>query len=251
MPPKSSHQWNTDQRHVLHILATNYKDSSWADRGAIFNDVFGVHLSHEKVRDEYGGHKNGMRNAPSGIPPTRSVSWNDEVCRDEFRLPGPYNQQQAQLRQQLLQRIQRSIRNLRLDRNQGLMAINMMDHRIRADNNSPALPAPAAAVANTAAASASNTTALAGASASSSSAPAATTSNDPAQGGRLWYHTQEIVKIGEEFVYRSVDNISYSVAPSNTYRRTVKFSSTLTKTIDVCDMAVCMECRRGRAPRDE
>lgn len=248
MPPKASHQWNTDQRHVLHILATHYKDSSWVDRGAIFNDVFGVNLAYTKVRDEYGGHKNGMRNAPTGIAPTRSVSWNDEVCRDEFGLPGPYNQQQAQLRQQLLQRIQRSIRNLRLDRNNGLMAINMVVGSTRADNNSSA---PAAPVANPAPVTASNTTALAGASASSSSAAAATTSTDPAQGGRLWYHTQEIVKEGGEFVYRPKDGLSYSVTPSNTYRRTVKFSSTLTKTIAVCDMAVCMECRRGRAVRDE
>ena len=246
-----AHQWNLDQRHALHILATHYKDSTWADRGAIFNDVFNLNLSHEKVRDEYGGHKNGMRNAPTGIPPTRSVMWNDHVCRDEFNLPGPYDQQQAQDRRRLLQHIQASITRLGLARNQGLMAINMIPGRIRADNNSPALAAPTGAVANPAPASASNTTALAGAGASFSSAAAATTSTDPAQGGRVWYHTQEIVKEGNDFVYRSKDGLSYDTTPSNTYRRLVKFSSTLTKTIQVCDQAVCSVCRHGRAPRDQ
>ena len=177
--------------------------------------------------------------------------WNDHVCRDEFNLPGPYDQQQAQDRRRLLQHIQASITRLGLARNQGLMAINMIPGRIRADNNSPALAAPTGAVANPAPASASNTTALAGAGASFSSAAAATTSTDPAQGGRVWYHTQEIVKEGNDFVYRSKDGLSYDTTPSNTYRRLVKFSSTLTKTIQVCDQAVCSVCRHGRAPRDQ
>lgn len=250
MPPKASHQWNLDQRHALHILATHYKDSSWVDRGAIFNDVFGVHLSHEKIRDEYGGHKNGRRNAPTGIAPTRSVMWNDHVCRDEFHLSGPYNQQQAQVRRQLLQRIQASINSLGLSNQDGLLGITMHSNCVRADTNVMYIAPHAAPVANAAAAPASNTTALADASASSSSAAPTTTSTDPAQGGRLWYHTQEIVKEGEDFVYRPKEGLSYSVTTSNTYRRTVKFSSSLTKTIEVCDMAVCMECRRGRAVRD-
>ena len=241
-----AHQWNLDQRHALHILATHYKDSTWADRGAIFNDVFGLQLSHEKVRDEYGGHKNGMRNAPTGIAPTRSLMWNDHVCRDEFNLPGPYNQQQAQDRRQLLQRIQASITRLRLDRNQGLMAINMIQGRIRADNNFPALAGPAPPVATAAAAPASNTTAPAGTTASSSSAAAGSASIGPAQGGRPFYHTQEIIKEGGRFVYRPVDNISYSVTPTNTYRRQVEFSSTLTMNVQVCDLAVCSVCRHGR-----
>lgn len=249
-----SHQWTLAERHALHIMSTHYPQSTWADRGAIFNDVFNVQLAHEKVRDEYGGHKNGMRNPPSGIAPTRSLMWNDHVCRDEFNLPGPYDQQQAQDRRQLLQRIQASITRLRLDRNQGLMAINMIPGRIRADNNSPALAAPAAPAAAPAPAPPSNTTALSGPSASSSSAPAATattTTTYPAMGGRPWYHTQDIGKEGNKFVYRPVAGLSYDVTPSKTYPRPVEFSSTLTKTIQVCDQAVCMFCRRGRATRDQ
>ncbi|GAB7333653.1 hypothetical protein MBLNU13_g05210t1 [Cladosporium sp. NU13] len=246
-----SHQWTLAERHALHIMATHYPQSTWADRGTIFNDVFSVNLSHEKIRDEYGGHKNGMRNPPSGIAPTRSLMWNDHVCRDEFNLPGPYDQQQAQDRHQLLQRIQASITRLGLARNQGLMAINMIPGRIRADNNSPALAAPAAPTAAPAATPARNTTAPTGAGASSSSAAAASSSTDPAQGGRPFYHTQEIVKEGNDFVYRPKEGLSFAVTPSKTYRRLVKFSSTLTMTVQVCDQAVCIVCRHGRAPRDQ
>lgn len=238
-----SHQWTLDQRHALHILATHYNDSSWPNRGAIFNDVFGVNLAYAKVRDEYGGHKNGMRNAPSGIAPTRSLMWNDHACRDEFNLL-PYDQQQVQDRRRILQSIQASITRLRLDRNQGLMAINMIPGRIRADNNSPALAAPAAAVANPAPAPASNTTALAGAGGSSSSAAAATTAcTDPAQGGRPWYHNQEFIKQGDKFVYRPVEGLSYAVTPTKFYRRPVWFSDTLSMSVQVCDQSVCRVCR--------
>jgi hypothetical protein len=239
-----SHVWTLEERHGLHVLATHFPQSYWVDRGAIFNHVFGLQLSHEKIRDEYGGHKNGRRNAPTG-PPTRSVMWNDHVCRDEFNLL-PYSQQQVQTRRNLLQRIQASITQLGLRNNNGLGAINILDNRVRADTNVLFRAAATAAVANPVPAPASNTTAPAAATASSSSAAAGTTSTDPAQGGRPWYHTQEITKEGDRFVYRPVDNLSYSVTPTNTYRRTVEFSSTLTVTVQVCDLAVCSVCRHGR-----
>lgn len=141
-----SHQWTLEERHVLHILATHFPQSYWTDRGAIFNDVFGSNLAHTKVRDEYGGHKNGRRNPPSGIAPTRSVMWNDHVCRDEFHLL-PYSQQQVQVRRQLLQRIQASINSLGLRNSNGLGAINMLDSRVRADTNAlVAVDTPAPAV---------------------------------------------------------------------------------------------------------
>lgn len=244
-----SHVWTLEERHALHVLATHYPQSYWVDRGAIFNHVFGLQLSHKKVRDEYGGHKNGRRNAPIGLP-TRSVMWNDHVCRDEFNLL-PYSQQQVQARRQLVQRIQTSINQLGLRNNNGLGAINMLDRRVRADTNVLFVAAPAAAVANPAPAPASNTTAPASVNAPSSSAAASTTSTDPAQGGRPWYHTQEIIKEGGRFVYRPVDNLSYSVSPTNTFGRLVDFSSTLSMNVQVCDLTVCLVCRHGRAPRAE
>jgi hypothetical protein len=119
----------------------------------------------------------------------------------------------------------------------------MIPGRIRADNNSPALAAPAAAVANPTPAPASNTTALSGAGASSSSAAAATTSTDPAQGGRPWYHNQEFIKQGDKFVYRPVEGLSYAVTPTKLYRRPVWFSDTLSMNVQVCDQSVCRVCR--------
>lgn len=257
-----SHQWTLAHRHCLHIMATHYPESSWIDRGAIFNDVFGLRLSAEKVRDEYGGHKNGKRHQPGGVKPTRSLMWNDDVCRDEFRLPGPYTQEQAQMRQHLLQRIQASINQLGLSRNQGLMAINMIPGRIRADNNAPAGGPPAAQPAATlpapapASASAAPDTTLAAQGTPSSSAALDNTAaddlpTDPALGGRLWYHTQEVIKVGGRFVYRDVPGISRSVTPRQTWRRKVDFTPTFTPTVQVCDQGSCMVCRRDRPVRDD
>jgi hypothetical protein len=250
-----SHQWTLGQRHCLHIMATHYPESTWIDRGTIFNHVFTVSLAYDKVRDEYGGHKNGRRNMPNGVKPTRSLMWNDDVCRDEFHLPGPYTQEQAQVRRDMLRRIQRSINDCGLSTNQGLMAINMIPGCIRADNNSPAGGALAAQPAANvpAPASSSATTTLAGQSASSSSATADntadSTSTDPALGGRAWYHTQEITKVGERFVYRAVPNLSRSVVPAETWKRLVEFSPTVTRSVQVCDQGRCMVCRRDRPIR--
>ena len=100
--------WSIEKRHCLHILATHYPTSTWAERTAIFNDVCNDNRTANQVRDEYGGHLAGQRVRPNGLKPTRSVQWNDHVCRDEF-VTGPFTQQQQIDRGTIFDRIQTSI----------------------------------------------------------------------------------------------------------------------------------------------
>jgi hypothetical protein len=204
MSSSTSHTWTLEQRHFLHIMATHYPRSTWAQRGRIFNNLFSTNFANsDKIRDEYGGHKSGKR--VEGSKPTRSTKWNDEVCRDEFKIPGGFNQQQAAERRTILQNIQGAITRLGMAREDGLMALNVVVGMIRADNNAVSLPASAAPVVNPAPAPAVSTTAAAP---SASAAQATSTSSSAiglstmansstsaaAQGNRPFYHSRELRK---------------------------------------------------------
>jgi hypothetical protein len=104
--------WTSQKRHCMHVLATHYPDSNWPDRAAIFNVVCNERRTANQVRDEYGGHKSGRFVA--GQKQTRSKMWNDEICRDEFGLPGPFNPQQQIDRGTVLLDIQTAINTLGL-----------------------------------------------------------------------------------------------------------------------------------------
>jgi hypothetical protein len=111
MSSSTSHKWTLQQRHFLHTIATHYPESTWAQRGKIFNFVYSTTFRNsDKIRDEYGGHKSGKR--VEGTKPTRSTQWNDHVCRDEFKIPGGFDAQQTTDRRAILQNIQGAITSL-------------------------------------------------------------------------------------------------------------------------------------------
>jgi hypothetical protein len=83
-----SSKWTAKERHCMHLLATHHQGSSWPDRAAVFNAVCAENLTSSQVPNEYGGHSAGRRRP--GVKPTRSVMWNDVICRDEFNLPDPF-----------------------------------------------------------------------------------------------------------------------------------------------------------------
>jgi hypothetical protein len=256
MSSSTSHTWTLEQRHFLHIIATHYPESTWTQRGKIFNSVFSTNFANsDKIRDEYGGHKSGKR--VEGSKPTRSTKWNDEVCRDEFRIPGGFNQQQVADRRAMLQRIQGAITALGMSREGGLMALNVVVGMIRADNNVVSLPPPAPPVATPAPApavstsSASSSTPAAQATTSSTTAVGLSTNSNSsttaaAQGNRPFYHSRELRKsttTTDHFVYTSVLGLSYSVIPTKTYKRYVEFPSNLTKQVEVCALEACGVCK--------
>lgn len=263
---KMSHSWTIAERHCLHILATHYPDSTWVDRAAVFNRVFSSNMTHQQIRDEYGGHKAGQRNQPGGKKPTRSVQWNDHVCRDAFRIAGGFNATQQTDRRNMLQSIQTAINALGLTGNDGLGAISMVTGIIRADTNvvataaavAPGLnapfPAPAAAGPSAAAPPTGQPAAT------SASAPAGNTAandshdteadddneeTDPARGARDFYHVRELQRqVGSDvFLYRPVDGTPYDVEPAGTFERTVRFPGDLVLRVDVCDFSKCSVCR--------
>jgi hypothetical protein len=149
-------RWTDRVRHCMHILATHYPASDWHDRAAILNLVCVETLTANQVRDEYGGHVSGRRNRPGNVKATRSLMWNDEICRDEFGLPGPFNQAQQITRGTILRDIQAAIVTLGLGNNPGLGAVNLVVGMDRANvalaTAGPGAPAPAAPVPTTSAA---------------------------------------------------------------------------------------------------
>jgi hypothetical protein len=247
----TSHKWTLEQRHFLHIIATHYPESSWAQRGKIFNSVYSTTFPNsDKIRDEYGGHKSGKR--VEGTKPTRSTQWNDHVCRDEFRIPGGFDVKQITDRRAILQSIQGAITSLGMSREHGLMALDVVEGMIRADNNAVSLPAPAASVANPApapAVSASAPTAQAATSTATAvglSATANSSTSVAAQGNRPFYHSRELrpsETTSGHFVYKPVLGLSYSVVPTKTYKRHVEFSAGITQHVNVCALEACGVCR--------
>lgn len=262
--------WTAQKRHCMHILATHYPDSSWPDRAAIFNLVCNDHRTANQARDEYGGHKSG-RLVP-GIKQTRSKMWNDEVCRDEFGLPGPFNAQQQIDRGTILQNIQAAINTLGLGGNAGLGAVSLVPgmqlaNVALANSNTAGItptglaatappligPAPASAPAQ------------AGTSSSAATAPAAntaatataTTANDegdddesdddglvdPANGGAAWYHSWEIQREdpGGRFVYREIPNLPYDDDSPSDFPRRVHFPALGMQSVEVqvCAVRTC------------
>jgi hypothetical protein len=255
MSSSTSHSWTLEQRHAMHIMATHFPESTWAQRGKIFNHIYGTTFPEGiKIRDEYGGHKSGKRVA--GYKPTRSTKWNDDVCRDEFKLGG-FNAQQVADRRAILQSIQGAITHLQMSREHGLMALNVVEGMIRADNNAVSLPAPTAPVANPAPAPAVSTApAPSSAPAVPSSTPTPTavglstlansSTTAAAQGNRPFYHSRELRKSNttiDHYVYTPVMGLSYSVVPSKTYKRYVEFSADVTKQVEVCALKECAVCK--------
>jgi hypothetical protein len=118
--------WTDQRRHCMHLLATHYPTSTWPDRAAIYNLVCVDNRTPNQVRDEYGGHTAGRRNRQGGGKPTRSIRWNDEICRDEFGLAGPFNAQQQIDRGTILRDIQAAITSIGLNGNAGLGAVNLV-----------------------------------------------------------------------------------------------------------------------------
>lgn len=227
--------WTIAERHCLHILATHYPQSGGVDRAAIFNHVFNTNIAWDKLRDEYGGHRAGNRNRPNGQKPSRSLQWNDHVCRDEFN-NGGFDQQQAADRAQILQQIQGAINTLGLAADPDLASINIVAGMTRADTN---VAAPAAQQQTAPAATAGNTSGNAAASFSSTAATT-TAGTDPAHGGRAWYHTREIFREGNEFVYRPNGRVDYNMPqPSQTWGRQVRFPDGITRQVEVCDVKSC------------
>jgi hypothetical protein len=256
MSSSASHAWTLEQRHAMHIMATHFPESTWTQRGKIFNYLYGTTFPEGiKIRDEYGGHKSGKRVA--GYKPTRSTKWNDDVCRDEFKIAGGLNAQQVADRRSILQAIQGAITDLQMSREHGLMALNVVEGMIRADNNAISLPTPTAPVANPAPAPAVST---APTPSSAPVAPSTTTSSTAvglstnansstsaaAQGNRPFYHTREVKPHSTRtgyFVYNPVMGLSYSVVPNKTYRRYVEFSADVTKQVEVCALKECAVCK--------
>ena len=126
-------RWTDQVRHAMHILSTHYPGSDWHDRAAILNLVCVETLTPNQVRDEYGGHVSGRRNRPGNVKATRSLMWNDEICRDEFGLPGPFNQAQQVTRGTILRDIQAAIVTLGLGSSAGLGAVNLVAGMDRAN----------------------------------------------------------------------------------------------------------------------
>jgi hypothetical protein len=233
----------------MHIMATHFPESTWAQRGKIFNHIYGTTFPEGiKIRDEYGGHKSGKRVA--GYKPTRSTKWNDDVCRDEFKLGG-FNAQQVADRRAILQSIQGAITHLQMSREHGLMALNVVEGMIRADNNAVSLPAPTAPVANTAPAPAVSTAPAVPCSTSTPTAvglftPANSSTTAAAQDNRPFYHSRELRKSNtttDHYVYTPVMGLSYSMVPSKTYKRHVEFSTDVTKQVEVCALKECAVCK--------
>jgi hypothetical protein len=256
MSSSNSHAWTLEQRHAMHIMATHFPESTWAQRGKIFNRIYGTTFPEGiKIRDEYGGHKSGKRVA--GFKPTRSTKWNDDVCRDEFKIDGGFNSQQVADRRAILQSIQSAITHLQMSREHGLMALNVVEGMIRADNNAVSLPDPTAPVVTPAPAPA---VSAIPSSSSAPPAPSTTTSSTAvglstnvnssttaaAQGNRPFYHSRELRKSTttiNHFVYTPVMGLSYSVVPSKTYKRNVEFSAGVTKQVEVCALKECVVCK--------
>jgi hypothetical protein len=256
MSSSTSHTWTLEQRHVLHIMATHYPQSTWFQRGQLFNALFSTTFPNsDKIRDEYGGHKSGKR--VEGSKPTRSTKWNDEVCCDEFKIPGGFNQQQVADRRAILQNIQGAITRLGLGREPGLMALNVVEGMIRADNNAISLPAPAAPAVNARPATAVSTAATAPPTSAAQSTETSTTAvglstasncstTAASQGNRPFYHSRELRKsttMTDHFVYTPALGLSYSMVPSKTYKRYVEFPSNLTKQVEVCALEACGVCK--------
>lgn len=162
--------WTDEKRHCLHILATHYPSSSWAERVAIFNQVCNDTRTANQIRDEYGGHSAGQRDRSDGRKPSRSIRWNDIVCRDEFGLAGPFNRQQQVDRGTILHNIQATIVLLGLNGSGALSTVTLVAGMAMADVSlapgNTAAAAPPTAAPDTAA----STTTLAGHTASASPA---------------------------------------------------------------------------------
>jgi hypothetical protein len=138
-------RWTDQVRHCMHVLATHYPASDWHDRAAVLNVVCTETLTANQVRDEYGGRTAGRRIRPGNAKPTRSLKWNDEICRDEFGLAGPFNQQQQVTRGTILRDIQAAITSLGLGNNAGLGAVSLVAGMDRA-YAAPAAAGPVAPV---------------------------------------------------------------------------------------------------------
>ena len=253
--------WTSQKRHCMHVLATHYPDSNWPDRAAIFNVVCNERRTANQVRDEYGGHKSGRFVA--GQKQTRSKMWNDEICRDEFGLPGPFNPQQQIDRGTVLLDIQTAINTLGLSGHTGLGAVSLvtgMDLANVALANSntggivaavapapvvvPAAPlaGPGTTTVVSQAGTTTTTTAAAGPSASANNDESDNdesengSANDESEdeeivnageGGAAWYHSWEIKREGGRsgaFVYREISGLPYDEQnPPPTFPRRVKF----------------------------
>lgn len=258
-------RWNEGVRHCMHILATHYPTSSWADRATIINHICNETLSPNQVRDEYGGHTSGRRNRPGNAKATRSFMWNDEICCDEFGLAGPFTQAQQVTRGTMLRDIQAAIVTLGLGNNTGLGAISLVAGMDMANVAlaTVAGTTTATAPAITAAASAS-APALAGPSTTASTAqagPSTTTSALTTQTGHkrtrsdldsaggsivnaedglaAWYHSREILREGPSghLTYREIPGLSYDQPPMSTIGRRVRFPA---KGMEWFDIRICV-----------
>lgn len=260
------HTWSLEERHALHILATHYPNSVGADRTAIFNQVFSLDMSWEKIRDEYGGHKAGSRNRPGGLKPTRSIMWNDHVCRDEFGLPGPFDQQQAADRLAILQRLQAAINSLGLSGRPGLGAISILPGMQRADtgavpsSSNTAAQAPAAYLTATASGPAGGGNNIddedaeqdeqentgeggEGETAEEEQAEGDENKADAEHGGRDFYHVREVVKVGDDWVHQPIPGLAYrATVPTSTWFRKVNFADSVVKQVRICDIRRCGVC---------
>lgn len=262
----ATHTWSLEERHALHILATHYPDSVGADRAAIFNQVFSLDMSWEKIRDEYGGHKAGSRHRPGGLKPSRSIMWNEHVCRDEFGLPGPFNQQQAADRLAILQRLQAAINSLGLTGRSGLGAINILSGMQRADSSAASYSSNMAAQGPVVSSSAAvlgpsgggnsndddnaeedeqEDTAGVGVGEITEEAQAEWNYDeaDAGHGGRDFYHVREVVKVGDDWVHQPIPGLAYRASvPTQTWFRTVKFADGVVKQVRICDIRRCGVC---------
>jgi hypothetical protein len=270
--------WTDTKRHCMHLLATHYPSSSWPDRAAIYNRVCADNRTANQIRDEYGGHTAGRRNRQGGGKPTRSVRWNDEICRDEFGLPGPFDAQQQIDRGTILRDIQAAINTLGLSGNAGLGAVSLVagmqlaNVALANSNTGGVAPAAPAATASSSAAPLAGTattavSAQAGTSSTAVTAPATDAAAndgsdddegdddesdddglvDPANGGAAWYHSWEIQRDGTRgrFVYRAIRGLPYDDdSPPPTFARRVRFPALGPQYVEVqvCAVGPCPVC---------
>ena len=273
--------WTDEKRHCMHLLVTHYPSSSWPDRARIYNLVCADNRTPNQVRDEYGGHRAGRRNRQGGGKPTRSVRWNDEICRDEFGLAGPFSAQQQIDRGTIFRDIQAAINTLGLSTHAGLGAVNLVAGMHMANvalaNSNTAGAAPVAPAAIIAVVSASGPAPpLTGTASSSGPAQAGTSSTnatvdpsataedesssdsdspgseeiamvDPAEGGAAWFHSREIVREPPSmgFVYRAIPNLRHDEDnPPRTFARNVQFPSMGMQwfRVQVCTVGGCDVC---------
>jgi hypothetical protein len=268
-----SSRWTEGVRHCMHILATHYPTSSWADRAAILNLICNETLSPNQVRDEYGGHPSGRRNRPGNAKATRSFMWNDEICCDEFGLAGPFTQAQRVTRGTMLRNIQAAIVSLGLGNNTGLGAVNlvagmeMANFALATVAGTTATMAPAVAP-SVAAAPPATLAGLSSTAPAAQAGPCTATTAPTAQTGHkrtrsdsdsddgimvnaedglaAWYHSREIVREGPSghLTYREIPGLSYDQPPMSTIGHRVRFPARGMEwiRIRICDAGGCELC---------